>query len=243
MLQKWSLRTRLFAIYSLIVFLVIPLSYVIFYHYYKSMAYRSLSESFQWEAAVLAGEVEKAIDSADGLAMNTLYHPSIENWMNEASAGNNSTNNKVINVFNKMRLDLDIEPDGFNRISIIKDSGTILTFGSTSPNREQARMKIASLDWFEEIADKSRLLLPPHRDDWDAKGKMVVSVIRSGTPDTLIEVQIPYSYLEAILSGGKSESNGKQVILYGEDNQIIHPLDPLPEMSGQIGRASCRERV
>jgi sensor histidine kinase YesM len=232
MLQKWSLRTRLFAIYSLIVFLVIPLSYVIFYHYYKSMAYRSLSESFQWEAAVLAGEVEKAIDSADGLAMNTLYHPSIESWMNEASAGNNSTNNKVINVFNKMRLDLDIEPDGFNRISIIKDSGTILTFGSTAPNREQARLKIASLNWFEEIADKPRLLLPPHRDDWDAKGKMVVSVIRSGTPDTLIEVQIPYSYLEAILSGGKSERNGKQVILYGEDNEMIFPLDPLPEMSG-----------
>lgn len=223
MLKKWSLLTRLFAIYSLIVFLVIPLSYIGFYKYYQSLANRTLSESFRWEVTTLAEQLDNAIVSADRLAVNTLTNPSIENWMKETPDAN--SNNKVINVFNKMRMDLDIEPDSFNRISIIKDNGTFLSFGSTY-NREQARKNIASLSWFSELQTKPLLVLPPHRDDWDSKGKMVVSVIRSAVPGTVIEVQIPSSYLEAMLSQGKPATNGKQVILYDNNNQILYPATP-----------------
>jgi two-component system, sensor histidine kinase YesM len=230
MLKKWSLLTRLFAIYSLIVFLVIPLSYVVFYKYYKSMAYQTLSESFHWEVTTLAEQLDNAIVSADGLTVNTLTNPWIENWMKETPDAN--SNSKVINVFNKMRLDLDIDPDSFNRISIIKDTGTFLTFGS-SYNREQARKNIPGLSWFGDLQQKPLLVLPPHRDDWDSKGKMVVSVIRSAVPGTVIEVQIPYSYLEAILSKGNFTTNGKQVILYGDNNQVIYPTVPLQLPSGK----------
>jgi two-component system sensor histidine kinase YesM len=230
MLQKWSLRTRLFTIYSLIVFLIIPLSFVIFYNYYKSMAYQTLSETFRYEVTTLAEQIDNAIVSADGLAVNTLSNASIENWMKETPDAN--SNNKVIRVFNKMRLDLDIDPDSFNRISIITDTGTFLTFGS-SYNKDQALKNIAGLSWFRDLEKKSMLVLPPHRDGWDSKSKMIVSVIRGGVPGTLIEVQIPYSYLEAMLSKGKFNTDGKQVILYGEDGQIIYPSTPLQPPSSQ----------
>ncbi|MFK7691210.1 sensor histidine kinase [Paenibacillus sp. HJGM_3] len=223
MFKKWSLLTRLLAIYALIVFLVIPLSYVGFYKYYQSLAYRTLSESFRWEVTSLAERLDNAIAAADGLAVNTLANPSIENWMKETPDAN--TNNKVINVFNKMRLDLEIEPDSFNRISIIKENGTFLTFGS-SYNREQVRKSIAGLSWFGELQAKPVLVVPPHRDDWDSKGKMVVSVIRSAVPGTIIEVQIPYSYLEAMLSQGTPNTTSKQVILYGDNNEILYPASP-----------------
>ena len=229
MLQKWSLRTRLFAIYSLIVFLIIPLSYAIFYHYYKSMAYQTLNGSLRREATILAEQLSTIIDSADLLAINALYNPSIENWMKETSDLNNKP---VLNVFNKMILGLNIDPDGFNRISIIKESGTFLTFGANY-NRDQVKKKITSLTWFDDLTRTDRLVLAPHRDDWDSKGKMVVSVVRKGALGTLIEIQIPYSYLDAILSKGKYITNGKQVILYGGDRQVIHPLTPLPAPSVQ----------
>ncbi|MDF2815774.1 MAG: hypothetical protein K0Q81_1974, partial [Paenibacillus sp.] len=234
MLQKWSLRTRLFTIYSLIVFLIIPLSFVVFYNYYKSIAYQTLSETFRNEVTTLANQLDNAIVSADGLAVNTLSNPSIENWMKETPDAN--SNNKVIRVFNKMRLDLDIDPDSFNRISIIKDTGTFLTFGS-SYNRDQALKNISSLSWFSDLETKPLLVLPPHRDDWDSKGKMIVSVIRSGVPGTVIEVQIPYSYLEAMLSQGKFTTNGKQVILFDENNEIIYPTTPLQPSSSQEATA------
>ncbi|MDF2724913.1 MAG: hypothetical protein K0Q59_4588 [Paenibacillus sp.] len=231
MLHKWSLPTRLFVIYSLIVFLVIPLSYVVLYQNYKSIAYKSLSESFHWEVTSLAAQLDKVVESADGLAVNTLANPSIESWMKESQDTN--MNNKVINIFNKMRLELDIEPDSFNRISIIKDTGTFLTFGASSVNRDQARQRIAELSWFNDLAQRPLLVLPPHRDDWDAKGKMIVSVIRGGVPGTLIEVQIPFSYLEAMLSKGNFTANGKNVVLYDGNGHIIYPANaPLEQPDG-----------
>lgn len=231
MLKKWSFPTRLFAIYSLIVFLVIPLSYIVLYRYYQSIAYQSLSQSFEWEVATLAEQLDNVIVSADGLAVNTLANPSIENWMKETSDAN--SNSKVINVFNKMRLDLDIDPDSFNRISIIKDTGVFLTFGSSSINREQARRTIAGLSWFGDVEKKPLLVLPPRRDDWDSKGKMIVSVIRSGVPGTLIEVQIPFSYLEAMLFKGNITTNDKHVVLYDDADRIIYPADPAEQPSGR----------
>lgn len=228
-MKKWSFPTRLFALYSLIVFLVIPLSYIVLYQYYKSVAYKSLSESFYWEVTTLAEQLDSVIVSLDGLAVHTLSNPSIENWMKETPDAN--SNSKVINVFNKMRLDLDIDPDSLNRISIIKDTGTFLTFGSSSYNREQARKKIAGLSWFGDVEHKPLLVLPPHRDDWDSKGKMVVSVIRSGVPGTLIEVQIPFSYLEAMLFKDSPATSGKHIALYDAGGEMIYPaqMEALPE--------------
>ncbi|MDF2715362.1 MAG: histidine kinase, partial [Paenibacillus sp.] len=238
MLQKWSFPTRLFAIYSLIVFLVIPLSYIVLYRYYKSIAYQTLSKSFHWEVTTLAEQLDNAIVSADGLAVNTLANPSIESWMKESQEVN--LNSKVINVFNKMRLDLDIDPDSFNRISIIKDTGTFLTFGSSSYNRDQAKKKIAGLSWFGDLQQRPLLVLPPHRDDWDSKGKMIVSVIRGGMPGTLIEVQIPFSYLEAMLFKGNFTTNGKHVVLYDDSNRIIYPSASQELPSGQNITAESR---
>lgn len=238
MLQKWSFPTRLFAIYSLIVFLVIPLSSIVLYRYYKSIAYQTLSESFQWEVTTLAEQLDNVIVSADGLAVNTLANPSIESWMKETpDAG---SNNKVISVFNKMRLDLDIDPDSFNRISIIKDTGTFLTVGSTSLNRDQAKKKIADLSWFGDLQQRPLLVLPPHRDDWDSKGKMIVSVIRGGVPGTLLEVQIPFSYLEAMLFKGNFAANGNHVVLYDDNNRIIYPSTPQEPPAGQNITAESR---
>lgn len=231
MLQKWSLLTRLFAIYSLIVFLVIPLSYAVLYNYYKSVAYQTLSRSFHWEATTLAERLNNVIASADSLAANALSNPSIETWMRDTP--DNNSNNKVISVFNKMRIDLDIDPDSLNRISIMKDTGLFLTFGATSSyNRDQLKKKISELGWFDKLENKPLLVLPPHRDDWDSKGKMIVSVIRSGVPGTVIEIQIPYSYMEAALFKGKLAANGKQVFLYDEGGQIIYPTTPQQLSSG-----------
>lgn len=234
MLQKWSLLTRLFAIYSLIVFLVIPLSYAVLYTYYKSIAYQTLSRSFHWEVTTLAERLNNVIASADSLAVNALSHPSIESWMKETA--DTASNSKVTSVFNKMRLDQDIDPDSLNRISIMKDNGSFLTFGATSSyTRDQTRKKIGELSWFGDLEQKQKqlLVLPPHRDDWDSKGKMVVSVIRSGVPGTVIEIQIPYSYMEAALFKGKFTANGKQVLLYDENGQIIYPTTPLQLTSGE----------
>ncbi|MDF2716089.1 MAG: hypothetical protein K0R28_3014 [Paenibacillus sp.] len=232
MLQKWSLLTRLFAIYSLIVFLVIPLSYAVLYMYYKSIAYQTLSRSFHWEVTTLAERLNNVIASADSLAANALSNPSIESWMKETPDA--TSNNKVISVFNKMRIDLDIDPDSLNRISIMKDTGSFLTFGATSSyNRDQLKKKISDLSWFGELENKPLLVLPPHRDDWDSKGKMIVSVIRSGVPGTVIEIQIPYSYMEAALFKGKFTTNGKQVFLYDENGQIIYPTTPQQLPSGE----------
>jgi two-component system sensor histidine kinase YesM len=238
MLQKWSFPTRLFAIYSLIVFLVIPLSSIVLYRYYKSIAYQTLSESFQWEVTTLAEQLDNVIVSADGLVVNTLVNPSIENWMKEQPDTN--SNNKVVSVFNKMRLDLDIDPDSFNRISIIKDTGIFLTVGSTSLNRDQAKKKIADLSWFGDLQQRPLLVLPPHRDDWDSKGKMIVSVIRGGVPGTLLEVQIPFSYLEAMLFKGNFATNGNHVVLYDENNRIIYPTTEQEPPPGQNITAESR---
>ncbi|MEF3304604.1 sensor histidine kinase [Paenibacillus sp. GYB003] len=239
MLHKWSFPTRLFAIYSLIIFMVIPLSYVVLYRYYTAIAYQTLSRSFHLEVTALAEQLDNVIAAADGLAVNTLANPSIENWMKETPDAN--SNSKVINVFNKMRLDLDINPDSFNRISIVKDTGTLLTFGAASSyNKDQTKKKITGLSWFGDVDRRPLLVLPPHRDDWDSKGKMIVSVIRGGVPGTVIEVQIPFSYLEAMLFKGNFASSGKHVIVYDDADRIIYPSEPPPTPPGPHVTAESR---
>ncbi|RKN78949.1 sensor histidine kinase [Paenibacillus ginsengarvi] len=238
MLQKWSFPTRLFAIYSLIIILVVPLSNFVLYRYYKSIAYQTLSRAFDLEVNTLAEQLDKVIVAADSLAVNTLANPSIENWMKETPDAN--SNSKVINIFNKMRLDLDVDPDSFNRISIIKDSGTFLTFGASSLNKDQAKKRITSLTWFDDVENKPMLVLPPHRDDWDSKGKMIVSVIRGAVPGTVIEVQIPFSYMEAMLFKGNFTTNGKHVTVYDDNDEIIYPSEERVMPSGPYVTAESR---
>jgi two-component system sensor histidine kinase YesM len=236
MLSKLSFQTKLFVMYSLLVLVVIPLSFTAFYVYYKDFTYNTMTEAFQREADNLSQQIDNTIFTADRLLLQLKYNPSIKDTFYYSLFSpdpklyfkqNESVAYAIENVINSIT---GIDPQMFNRISIISKAGAFVGVGAYY-DHIQAERRITELSWFRDLQDdlNYRVLLPPHRDDWDPEGRTVISLIRkvdsNNTFHSLIELQLPYASIQGILSSGtENKEDGKRVLLFGPDGQLIFPL-------------------
>jgi two-component system sensor histidine kinase YesM len=184
--------------------MIISVSFATFFLYYKSGTSQMVTDSFQREADSIAQKIDNAVYTADRLLLQIKYNPVIEDTMYYAYfasdprlyfARNEALANKLRDVVNSVT---GVDPQFFNRVNVIGRTGAFISVGAYSDPSYMAK-QVDRLSWFTDLKDDYRILLPPHKDNWDVGGRQVVSIVRKiesgGIFHSVIEIQIPYSAL------------------------------------------------
>ncbi|NQX60514.1 sensor histidine kinase [Paenibacillus qinlingensis] len=232
--RRISFQTKLFIVFSMLIAGIIISAFTVFYWYYQKVNIESMIHTFRGESQSLAQQLDNSIYTMDRLVMQMKFNPTIANtfyylpYTANAQTYFDDQPEAAYKVKEAISSIVGVDPQIFHRVSILSRSGAFLATGAYS-DRLTVRDRLQTIDWFRQF-DKSeyRLLLPPHRDDWDNAGKLVVSVIRklgdATAPNALIEIQLPYDYIETMTA--KSQIGGKRVLIASGDGQTIYPFSP-----------------
>lgn len=234
MLRTRSFQMKLFAMYSLIMLALVLTSFAGFYAYSRSYVYRTLNDAFGREASSLAQQVDNAIYTADRLALQIKYNPSIQDTFYylqfQPDARNYFRQHEVVALKIKDTINsiTGIDPQMFNRVSIMSKTGAFVSVGAYT-DVSQVESKSPRQPWFDSLIDEYRLLLPTHMDDWDPAGRPVISLIRKMESNNLlyalVEIQLPYTSLQTMLDPGPN-APGKRIVLHAADNGAIYESSP-----------------
>lgn len=215
MRRPFSFQTKLFITFSLLVTMIIAIAFSVFYWYYQKVNVETIIRTYRGEAASVTQQLDNSLYTMDRLVMQIKYNPTIANtffYMPYQENAESYFENNLEAAYKMRELITSIvglDPQIFNRVSILSRSGA---FFGTGAYYDKARVSKQAREspWFNQLSSKSeyRLLLPPHRDDWDLESnREVISVIRKlgedSIPNTLVEIQLPAEYLDKISSPDK----------------------------------------
>ncbi|NOU62895.1 HAMP domain-containing protein [Paenibacillus sp. LMG 31461] len=232
--RRISFQTKLFIVFSMLIAGIIISAFSVFYWYYQKVNIESMVNTFRGESQSLAQQLDNSIYTMDRLVMQMKFNPTIANtfyylpFTANAQTYFDDQPEAAYKVKEAISSIVGVDPQIFHRVSILSRSGAFLATGAYY-DRLTVRDRLQTIDWFRQFEKSEyRLLLPPHRDDWDSAGKLVVSVIRklgeATAPNALIEIQLPYDYIETLTA--KSQMGGKRVLIAGGDGQTIYPFSP-----------------
>lgn len=232
--RRISFQTKLFIVFSMGIAGIIVSAFTVFYWYYQKVNIESMVNTFRGESQSLAQQLDNSIYTMDRLVMQMKFNPTIANtfyylpYTANAQTYFDDQADAAYKVKEAISSIVGVDPQIFHRVSILSRSGAFLATGAYY-DRLTVRDRLQTIDWFRQLEKSEyRLLLPPHRDDWDSAGKLVVSVIRklgeATAPNALIEIQLPYDYIETMTA--KSQMGGKRVLIAGGDGQTIYPFSP-----------------
>ncbi|OAS18685.1 cache domain-containing sensor histidine kinase [Paenibacillus oryzisoli] len=235
--RRISFQTKLFIVFSMGIAGIIVSAFTVFYWYYQKVNIESMVHTFRGESQSLAQQLDNSIYTMDRLVMQMKFNPTIANtfyylpYTTNAQTYFDDQADAAYKVKEAISSIVGVDPQIFHRVSILSRSGAFLATGAYY-DRLTVRDRLQTIDWFRQLEKSEyRLLLPPHRDDWDSAGKLVVSVIRklgeATAPNALIEIQLPYDYIETMTA--KSQIGGKRVLIAGGDGQTIYPFSPESE--------------
>lgn len=211
---------------------IIVSAFTVFYWYYQKVNVESMIHTFRGEAQSLAQQLDNSVYTMDRLVMQMKFNPTIANtfyylpYVANAKTYFDDQPEAAYKVKEAISSIVGVDPQIFHRVSILSRSGAFLATGAYY-DKLTVRDRLQTIDWFRQLEKSEyRLLLPPHRDDWDSAGKLVVSVIRKlgdlSAPNALIEIQLPYAYIEGMTA--KSQTAGKRVLITGGEDQTIYPF-------------------
>ncbi|MGG1516467.1 histidine kinase [Paenibacillus oryzisoli] len=232
--RRISFQTKLFIVFSMGIAGIIVSAFSVFYWYYQKVNIESMVHTFRGESQSLAQQLDNSIYTMDRLVMQMKFNPTIANtfyylpYVSNAQTYFDDHPEDAYKVKEAISSIVGVDPQIFHRVSILSRSGAFLATGAYF-DKVTVRDRLQTIDWFRQFEKSEyRLLLPPHRDDWDNGGKLVISVIRklgdASSPNALIEIQLPYDYIETMTV--KSQTGGKRVLIAGSDGQTIYPFSP-----------------
>ncbi|MEK3914843.1 sensor histidine kinase [Paenibacillus sp. FSL H7-0331] len=237
MRRPFSFQTKLFITFSLLVTMIIAIAFSVFYWYYQKVNVETIIRTYRGEAASITQQLDNSLYTMDRLVMQIKYNPTIANtffYMPYQENAESYFENNLEAAYKMRELITSIvglDPQIFNRVSILSRSGAFFGTGAYY-DKARASKQARESPWFNQLSSKSeyRLLLPPHRDDWDRESnREVISVIRKLgedlTPNTLVEIQLPAEYLDKISSSGQTGS--KQVMMISRTGEWIFPRNPI----------------
>ncbi|MHA6482905.1 cache domain-containing sensor histidine kinase [Paenibacillus sp. strain BS8-2] len=233
---RLSFQAKLFIMYSLLITLIIATAFSAFYWYYKKVNVDALIHTYQREANSISQQLDNSVYTMDRLVMQIKHNPTVANKMyyvpfepNPESYFDNNPEDAYI-LKDIVSSIVGVDPQFYYRVSLISKSGAFLSVGAYSDRQITAR-RTKELDWFQLLSDESayRLLLPPHKDDWDHNNNYVVSVVRKIGDNTnvqaLVEIQIPYEFIEKVsLQDPAASGLDKKVMVMSSTGEVVFPL-------------------
>jgi two-component system sensor histidine kinase YesM len=234
--RRLSFQTKLFIVYSLLVTLIIAIAFSVFYWYYNKVNVETLVNTYQREASSLSQQLDNSVYTMDRLVMQIKYNPTVAStlyyipFQQDAEHYFDNNIDAAYQLRDIVSSIVGVDPQFYYRVSLISKSGAFLSVGAYY-DKQLAAQRIKELDWFQQLSDNSeyRLLLPPHKDDWDETDNKVVSVIRkigeSANVQALIEIQITYDFIEKMsMFGDASIGRDKKVMIMSRKGEWVYPL-------------------
>lgn len=241
--SKVTLRTRLFLVYSSLIFVVMILASAIYYTYTVAELKKSAYSSLRQSATNISTQMELKIRDLDAATMKvimspaireTLYHV-VQNQPEGASVTNLRTlTDTIYSIMGPME-------SGW-QINLIHQDGVVACVGEYSYITAYSDQLLSQIHWLESVylADGSRVVTAPHADNWGNSQKQVISVSRCFGRElalpkkSVVEVQQKYTKFEAIVRNALEDSDidylqEASVLIYDREGELIYPLDGNPE--------------
>ncbi|MBD2847526.1 histidine kinase [Paenibacillus sp. IB182496] len=234
-----SLQTRLIVVYSLIIILIVTASFSFFYLFQRAKHESWMLDAHRREMNSMSQNIDSMLYSVDRLAMQLKYNDEIENtfyylrFEPEPELYFERHRDQAERLKREINNIIGVDTMTFNRVSVISKTGAFIGVGAYYEN-QQVRERIRTLPWFEHLRDPNVYsdIWPVHEDPWGDHGQRVISVIREiGTdPYAIVEIQIPYSYIERKITTIWPTDGAFQWVIVDKTGSLVYaPGGALPE--------------
>ncbi len=224
-LRKLSIRGKLFLTLTLCVNLIIGLLSYLYYRQMSSVVWDRNEEATRQTQLRLGSAVDRIYKDIDRISAQIVYDPELSAYFNApVDDGSYETFVRLrklttlLQTFNGPALTA-------KRIIVFNLNGQYIHYGlnwDTYPNLSD---QFDKMTWIASTILKKgdRMLVPPRPTEWQTTGEIVFSLTRLMNPNTLIEVQQPYSLLEQTMTEGITPSSGASIFIYDDAGHIFYP--------------------
>jgi two-component system, sensor histidine kinase YesM len=234
MLRRGSIQRRLFLSYSAVVLTVIVLFALLAYVYISRALTRNATDYMLAQADRISYETDALLDDANELSgrllfsqeLLDLFYSDMYRYKSDSVAKQHQFNGLIYSIIGPQ-----FPP---YQINLFRPSGEFAGFGLTALITNQPPETIASIPWLAECLarDGSKLIVTTHADDFGYQRQPVISLCRAfgsrwGRPkDSINEIQLPYSQIDAIVLRQLSDTQGGKVFIFDAAGGLVYPRDP-----------------
>lgn len=239
MLNKFTIRVKLFLVYSFLIFGAMSLVFILYYAYTSGELKQSAYNSLRQTATGISAQLETEMYNLDLITTKVIFSDTIKKsffeQMSTSQSINNPTNLRVIT--DALYSIMGPLPLGW-QINLIRDNGVFMSAGNYSFATAYPKHIIDETSWIDAVykADGSRVISLPHYDNWINNGTTVISVARcfgrtfNSPKDSIVEVQQDYNAMSKLIKSllfNSSSSYAQNVNLFivDIDGNLVYPIE------------------
>ncbi len=212
MLKRYKFQTKLFLSYSVVVFVIVAVIFIMFYIYISGNIYTDTEKNLEQLCQKTISQIDIMITDLDRTALFIVTNPFTSGLFEQYAQIQSISGDKaadgfsITDQFKEMiaRMNVPIA-NSFHRISIYNNQGDYISAGfPDDPVTVQNRLESQTYGaWLANLdAGQKRIILPPHDDFWSSNKEFrPISVIRglynleTYQQYGIIEIQGPYKEL------------------------------------------------
>lgn len=246
MLNKLSIRSKLFLTYAFLVIGVVTLVFTIYYIYSETELRRSAYNSLNQSANNLSAQLELQIQNLDSVTTKVIMSSELKkaffNGVSSKSPNERLSSLRAISDYTYSIM--GPMPLGW-QVNIIDQKGGFMSVGNYSYYMLYPAEALKNMKWLDDVhaADGSRVVTLPHPDYWSSNPKNVISIARAfgenitSKKTAIVEVQQNYDSMARFISGFFGQTD----IEYMDNVKIFivdkkgNPVYPLVYQDGNNG--------
>jgi len=233
--KEFTLQTKLFLVYALIISFILSITLFILFTSFSSSLKNRYIESLTQLSIKSTQQIESMIREMNQISLYSATNPSIRTYfITKQNSPSQELNLEQATLINETLMAIALPSNTpYLRTSIYDHAQNYVSLGIPDSQKIiQAKLQSEEfLTWYNEMDhQKSKYLLtPPHPDTWSSTNKVplfslfrVMKDVYSYLSYGIVEVQMPYTTLEDILSLGQNEQI--KTLIYNNSNELIYPL-------------------
>ncbi|MGF7032317.1 two-component system sensor histidine kinase YesM [Paenibacillus mucilaginosus] len=230
--MRLRIHTRLFIGFTVLsTILVLSSSYLYYSQTSKALLIR-LQETNQQKLYRYQEALDNMIEDMDRISAQVIYSSAIKNYIIEQADEENSSYQSFIQREQYENMLASLNGPWFiaAQINLITLDGFFLTYGKDMNPVPDIKSKIKQSKWLNQAfeLDGEKLLVPPHKSQWQENHPLYFSLVRSfnlpsALPAAAVEIQQPYELLAQSVEIDRNEVSKSQVYIVNDDGELFYP--------------------
>ncbi|MFC3803892.1 sensor histidine kinase [Cohnella sp. GCM10012308] len=227
-----TIQTRLFLSFTLLCSILVACSSYLFYTQTSKDLMERGEEMNRQQLFRYQEALDHLIEDLDRISAQVIYSSDIKNYLLEQSEEDTSTYQSFTKRKKYEDLLASLNGPWFiaTQISLIKLDGFFLTYGQNMNTVSDLKGQMKGAAWIKDALalDGEKLLVPPHRSEWQDNHPFHFSLVRSfrfppSQPPAVVEVQQTYDLLEETMETGRNADSKARVFVINDRGSLFYP--------------------
>jgi len=228
-MKQLGIHYRIFLSFTAIILFMVGL---LSYFNYKQAADLALKRSLESSHQILYRlnqSMEETIKTMDRFSAQVIFNPQFQQYFNDPVPLNDSSDYQAFEIrrgFENTLAAMNSPNLVARQVNVFNLQGDFISYSLSSNGYTDRKARYPMADWIQPTLQLAgeKMLVPPHRSEWDIDDHFVFSLTRAfpvpkNESPALIELQQPYSLLEKWVG----DTLGGHVYIYDSAGRLFYP--------------------